>query len=73
MKCPKLVTAKIKMCDSEMFDGMVPNLSELRRFCESGEYHLCPFFIGSKKLVKREQIAHSVSDWNVFHRELVGI
>jgi hypothetical protein len=73
MKCPKLVTAKIKMCDSEMFDGMVPNLSELRRFCESGEYHLCPFFIGSKEVVEREQIAHSIYDWNVFHRELVGI
>jgi hypothetical protein len=72
MNCPKLVCGKIKMCDSEMFDGMVPNLSELRRFCESGEYHLCPFFIGSKNLVEREKIAHSVSDWNVFHRELVG-
>jgi hypothetical protein len=72
MNCPKLVNGKIKMCDSDMFDGMVPNLSELRRFCESGEYHLCPFFIGSKNLVEREKMAHSVYDWNVFHRELVG-
>jgi len=72
MNCPKLVSGKIKMCDSEMFDGMVPNLSELRRFCESGEYHLCPFFIGSKEFVKSERIARSVSDWNVFHRELAG-
>jgi hypothetical protein len=72
MNCPKLVHGKIKMCDSEMFDGMAPNLSELRRFCESGEYHLCPFFIGSKNLVERGKIAHSVSDWNVFYRELVG-
>jgi hypothetical protein len=73
MKCPKLVTGKIKMCDSEMFDGMVPNLYELRKFCETGEYHLCPFFIGSKELVDQNRIENSISDWNVFHRELVGI
>jgi len=73
MKCPKLVNGEIKMCDSEMFDGMAPNLFELRRFCESGDYYLYPFFIGSKKLVEQNRIAHSVSDWNVFHQELVGV
>jgi hypothetical protein len=72
MKCPKLIQGKIKMCDSDLFDGMVPNLSELRKFCECGEYHLCPFYIGSKELVDRGKIMRSVSDWNVFHRELAG-
>jgi hypothetical protein len=72
MKCPKLISAKIKMCNSDIFDGMVPNLSELNKFCECGEYHLCPFFIGSKSFLNKDSIAHSISDWNVFHRELVG-
>jgi hypothetical protein len=73
MNCPKLVNAKIKMCDSEMFDGMIPNLEELSKYCESGDYHLCPFFIGTKSFLKKDKISHSISDWNVFHRELVGV
>jgi hypothetical protein len=73
MNCPKLVSGKIKMCDSDLFDGMVPNLSELNKFCEGGDYHLCPNFIGSKSLMDKKSIAHSISDWNVFHRELVGV
>ena len=72
MECPKLVRGKIKMCDSEMFDGMVPNLAELRQFCESGEYYLCPFFIGSKRFLDKGKIESPTSDWNVFHRELAG-
>ena len=72
MECPKLIHGKIKMCGSETFDGMVPNLSELKKFCTSGEYHLCPFFIRSRKIVEKDKIKHSTSDWNVFHRELVG-
>lgn len=72
MECPKLVHGKIKMCGSEIFDGMVPNLSELKKFCTSGEHHLCPFFIRSKKFVYQDKIRRSTSDWNVFHRELVG-
>jgi hypothetical protein len=72
MECPKLINGKIKMCGSGIFDGMVPNLSELRRFCEGGEYHLCPFYIKFKKLIRGDRIKESVSDWNVFHRELVG-
>lgn len=73
MKCPNLVDGRIKMCDSPVFDGMVPNLIELRQFCTSGQYHLCPFFIGSKKLVDENTIKHSASDWNVFHKKLVEI
>lgn len=72
MECPKLISAKIKMCNSDLFDGMVPNLYELNKFCEGGDYHLCPFFIGSKSFLNKDSIAHSISDWNVFHRELVG-
>ena len=72
MECPKLINGKIRMCGSEIFDGMVPNLSELKKFCTSGEYHLCPFFIKSKKFMHKDKIKHSASDWNVFHRELVG-
>jgi hypothetical protein len=72
MECPKLIRGKIKMCDSEMFDGMVPNLAELRQFCESGEFYLCPFFVGCKKLVNKDKIERLTSDWNVFHRELAG-
>jgi hypothetical protein len=71
MNCPNLILGKIKMCDSDLFDGMAPNLAELNKFCESGEYHLCPFYLGSKKLLEQSKIAGSVSDWNVFHRELV--
>ncbi len=73
MNCPKLILGMIKMCDSDLFDGMVPNLSELNKFCESGDYHLCPFFIGTKSFLKKDKIVPSVSDWNVFHRELVGV
>lgn len=72
MDCPNLVKGKIKMCDSEMFDGMVPNLSELKEFCESGEYNQCPFFIGSKMPIDKNKIRHSTSDWNVFHKVLAG-
>lgn len=73
MDCPNLVKGKIKMCDSQIFDGMVPNLTELKEFCTSGQYHLCPFFIGSKKPVDKDKIRHSASDWNVFHKSLVEI
>ncbi len=72
MNCPKLVQGKIEMCDSELFDGMVPNLFELKSFCHSAEYCHCPFFLGSKELLRREKINRSVSDWNVFHREMVN-
>jgi hypothetical protein len=68
-----LVTGKIKMCGSDIFDGMVPNLSELKRFCTSDEYQNCPFFVRSSKTVDRGKLERSVSDWNVFHRELVGV
>ena len=72
MKCPKLINGKIKMCDSEIFDSMVPNLYELKKFCQSGNHHLCPFFTKSKIFVDKEKIRQSASDWNVFHRELAG-
>jgi len=71
MDCPKLIRGKIKTCVSNMFDGMVPSLSELRTFCASGEYHLCPFFNAGKKFVDKDKIENTLCDWNVFHRELV--
>jgi hypothetical protein len=68
-----LVSGKINMCGSEMFDSMVPNLSELNQFCKSGRYRLCPFFIRPGKAPERQRLSQSVSDWNVFHRELVTL
>lgn|GEM_PF-1333284 len=73
MTCPMLVRGKVNMCGSEMFDSMVPNLSELNKFCTSGKHLLCPFFIRSGKSPERLKSEQSVSDWNVFHRELAAL
>ena len=72
MECPKLIQGKIKMCDSEIFDGMVPSILELKNFCQSTEYYLCPFFIGSKACLSEEKVDQTVSDWNVLPREFIG-
>ncbi len=71
-ECPDLVNGRIRMCDSPVFDGMVPNLTELKEFCTSGHYRLCPFFVGSKKMGDKIGIRRSASDWNVFHKSLAG-
>jgi len=71
MECPNLIQGKIKMCDSKLFDGMVPDILELKNFCQNIEYYLCPFFIAPEACVNKEKINQPVSDWNVLHKQFI--
>ncbi|HEX9916266.1 MAG TPA: hypothetical protein VGB16_00895 [candidate division Zixibacteria bacterium] len=72
MECPKLIQGKIKMCDSEIFDGMVPSILELKDFCQSTEHYLCPFFIGSEACASKEKVAQKLSNWNALPKQFIG-